>query len=268
MAGADALARKLSRFSVEVSKAVESMVKQEATTLCREYARATGPGKTLSEKPILDYQKKVEGQIRTLFPASDRPYAVAEIIKRRSPKLAAGYLRAIKQNKPAQARRYLAEAGVKVEAIDKTAHKAARTGTGGGVPSGAAPIAVVNSAKLRTYIRAAQAKVGMAKASWFQASKGIVQRVRTQRRWNDGSRKTFEVFPAVIRRVARKFPGLGGSKVTGSGLKIHVTIYSTVDHGPDALDQANYALANTEASKTLAKSISYMIAHLNKKLFS
>jgi hypothetical protein len=265
--GITALKKRIATMSEEIPKAMERIVKMEATTLCSEYARATGPGKTLSEKPILNYQRKVEGQIRQLFPASDRPYAIAAIIGRRSKPLAAAYLRAIKQNKPAQARRYLRDAGIQVETISQDAHKAARTGTGGSVPKDHEPIAVVNSAKLRAYIKTSQAKVGMAKASWLQAALGIVKRLRTQQTLPDGSRRSFEKFPPTIKRVARRFPGLGGSTITGSGFQTTVTIFSNVSHGPDALDIQNYALANAASSKTLASSIAHTIAYLNRKLF-
>lgn len=265
--GIDALQRKLDRMATEIPRAMESIVKIQATTLCGEYARATGPGKTLSEAPVLKYQKKVAGQIRQLFPASDRPYSVAAIIGRRSEKLAKGYLRAIAQQKPAQARRYLREAGIQVEVIDKAAHQAARTADGSGVPRSAEPIAVVNSARLRPYIREAQAKVGMAKASWYQAAMGIAKRIRTQASLADGSRRTFQKFPASIRKVARKFAGLGGSTVAGSGFHTTVTIFSNVNHGPEALDQANFALANATASKTMKKAVENIIAHLHRKLF-
>ena len=265
--GIRSLRKKLLAMPVEVSKAVESSVKMQATTLAGEYARATGPGKSLGETPIVAYQNRVEAQIRHLFPSSDRPGAIAAIISRRSEKLAKAYLRAVRQNKPAQIRRYLREAGIQIETIDSAAHKAARTAQGAGVPDSAGPIAVVNSAKLRPYIREARAKVGMAKASWYQAVLGITKRARTQSREADGTRRTYQKFPALIRKVAARFPGLGGATITGSGTKIEVTIFSNVNHGPEALDQTNFALANTEASVTLKKSISYIVANLNRKLF-
>lgn len=259
--------KRLAAFPAAIEKAMENHLKAQATTLCTEYARATGPGKGLGEKPILDYQKRVAAQIHQLFPSAERPYAVAALIQRRSPKLAAGYLRAIKQNKPVQARRYLREAGLKVDSIDPAAHAAARTATGGGVPRDAQPIAIVNAAQLRPYIRAAQAKAGMAKAAWYQAAKAIVSRIRANVRNPDGTRRTFEVFPKLIKAVARKFPGLGGGSVTGTGLATTVTIFSNVSHGPDAADMANLALANTESSATLAKSVATTLAYLSKKFF-
>ena len=269
--GLENMLRKMRRMREDVPRSVERIVKMTAGQLCVEYARASGPGYGLTDTPLEKYQRKVEAQIRQIFPSSDRPYAVAKIIARRSEKLAKGYVRAMAQGKTAQARRYLREAGIKVEEFSREDHKSRRTGTGKSVPREAPVVAVVNSAKLRVYIREKKRRVGMAKAAWFQANQGLVKRVRVSARKTStlgNYRRSFQRFPALVRAVARRFPGLGYSAITGTGLSVQVKIASMVKHGGDAADMAAMAEARAMASKGIAAAIAQEIAYLNKRLFS
>ena len=50
------LEKKLAEYPAQMEAAVESAVRMTATTLCSEYARATGPGKTLADAPVIKYE--------------------------------------------------------------------------------------------------------------------------------------------------------------------------------------------------------------------
>lgn len=264
--GLDSLLKKLRRMQEDIPKVSERIVKMTATQLCVEYARATGPGRGLSSTALEKYSGKVEGQIRQIFPSSDNPIQVAKLIERRSVKLSKGYLRAIKQGKQAQARRYLREAGVQVEELSRAAHSAARTGPGGSVPRNAPVVAVVNAARLRVYLREESRRVGMAQAAWFQAAQGLVKRVRGTSRKGE-KRVSFQRFPAITRAVARRYPGLGYSAINGAGFGVKVKIASMVSHGAEAADMPAMAGARAFASESMAAAIAKEISYLNARLF-
>lgn len=265
--GLDSLVRKLRKMPEEVAKTTEEVVKMTAVKLCVEYGRATGPSNMLADKPITDYQNAVEKQIRRVFLSSENPSGVAAVVKRRSEKLYRGYLRAVREGKTAQARRYLREAGITVDELSRAAHQAARTGTGRSVPKDAQPAAVVNAAKLRVYVREERQRVGMAKAAWFQAAQGLVKRVRGSAEDGTGGRRSFQRFPALVRKVAKRYPGLGYAQVLRGGMAAEVKIASTVDHGADAADMAAMAAARVEASAGLRKAIELKVAALSKRIF-
>lgn len=263
--GVEALARRLRQYPDRLGKSVEQIVKMEARALCEEYAKSTGPGVGLNNNVLVNYQGSVARQVRLVF-ATNQDARVSMMMERRSPKLAAGYKRAIREGKIDQARRYLREAGFKVEELNPTILKQARTGAGASVPKDQKPLAVVNKAQLRTFIRAQQLKVGMAKAAWYQAAKDLVKRVRGNSRVG-GVRKTYEKFPEIVRKLSRKFPGLGGAEVYGQGMQTRVVIFSEVKHAPDAAVESYFSAAREEAQTNLTDSVNFAMESLNKKLF-
>ena len=265
--GIEAVVKKLRKFPGELAKSVEKIVKLEARSLAEEYAKSTGPGLGLKESTLQKFSLQVAGEIKRVFGTTDAAWAVGKLIERRSPKLAAGYRRAIREGKLDQAKRYLREAGFKVDNLDRTLLKTARTGPYGNVPKTQEVVAIVNSTQLRVFIRDQQAKVGMAKAAWYQAAQGIVKRVRGNSRVG-GVRRTYEKFPETVRKVSRRFPGLGGARIVGTGLETSVTIYTGVKHAPDAAVTVFFDSAQADAESNLTASIRYALRTITDKTFN
>jgi hypothetical protein len=289
--GMDALLKKLRKLPEEVAKVTETAVKMTAVQVCVEYARATGPGvNTLSDKPVTDYGRAVKRQIESVFPSSERPAAVAALVKRRSEKLYRAYLRAMREassaptkkqvrsgklaapmgktreGKLAQARKYLAAAGIRVDELTRAAHDSARVGPGRSIPKKAEPVAVVNAARLRVYTREEVRRAGMAKAAWYQAAGMVVKRVRGTARGQDG-RRSYQRFPQSLRKVAQRYPGLGYAEVMGSGMATVVKIASRVKHAPEASDELLMAQGRAIGHEGMARALAESVRAMNRRLF-
>jgi hypothetical protein len=265
--GMDALLKKLRKLPEEVAKVTETAVKMTAVQVCVEYARATGPGvNTLSDKPVTDYGRAVKRQIESVFPSSERPAAVAALVKRRSEKLYRAYLRAMREGKLAQARKYLKDAGIRVDELTRAAHDSARVGPGRSIPKKAEPVAVVNAARLRVYTREEVRRAGMAKAAWYQAAGMVVKRVRGTARGPDG-RRSYQRFPQSLRKVAQRYPGLGYAEVTGSGMETVVKIASRVKHAPEASDELLMAQGRAIGHEGMARALAESVRAMNRRLF-
>ena len=162
---------------------------------------------------------------------------------------------ASKNGNLAKANKYLRDAGIKVEVVDRSLHRAARTGPRGSVAKTATARQLVRVASLAKYTREKQATVGTAKAGWYAAAKSLGGRVRKNERDGAGNRSTHETFPRYVRKIVRKYPGLGGSLVSD----YQVTIWSNVTHGEEALVR-DFADLVDEANQSFRAALNRAIA--------
>jgi hypothetical protein len=162
--GSDRFSGSMRRMSEDLGREVESLLRQEARALCVGMGAVTEPG-GFEERKAEAFRKTVEKQVRQVFASRENIYAVSEFIKRRSVPLGLAFYRAAKAGKTAQAKRYLRDAGVTVEQLDRALHRNARTGPKGDVPKGVVFQAVVGKASLDKYVREKRGLVGLAKAA-------------------------------------------------------------------------------------------------------
>lgn len=94
--------------------------------------------------------------------------------------------------------------------------------------------AVVPANQYRRFVREKGGLAGLAKAAFYAAAKALGGRVR--RNLVDegtGKRRTEEIFPARLRRLARRFPGIGGARVSF----LRVEVFSNISYAREALPQ-------------------------------
>jgi hypothetical protein len=106
----------------------------------------------------------------------------------------------------------------------------------------------------------------MAMAGWYQAARGLGGRVRSNYRIN-GKRQTAEKFPPTVRKTSRRFSGLGGARITGSGASMVIEVWSHVRHATDAIDEGQRAAIDDAVQTQIHRSINFAIDSLIRKHF-
>lgn len=257
--GADAVAKRFRNIEQQLGRTMESLLVQEARAVAVAGSFYTNPTGATGQMKL---RQKVSGDIRRVYLDRDSIYAITELIKPRSKKLAHGFYRASKAGNLAQANRYLKQAGLKIEALDPSLHKAARKNTAyGRVAKNYRPTTIVRKPTLAKYIREKQATVGTAKAGWYAAAKALGGRVRTNLVGEDGKRSTVETIPAWVRKVANRTPGLGGARISPG----RVEIFTNVKHARDALSVEDLYLIEEKGIESFVEAITRaLIAVLRK----
>lgn len=260
--GADRFSRNVRKMSEELGREVESVLRQEARALCTAVGAVTEP-RGFQEKNAEAYRKTVEAQVRRVFASRANIYAVSEFMKRRSVPLALAFYRAAKAGKTAQARRYLRDAGITLEQIDTALHRQARSGPNANVPKNVQAAAIVAEPSLRKYVREKRALVGLAKAAWYVAAKALGGRVRRNIVEADGKRRTEEIFPGYLRKLARKFPGIGGASVTPR----RVEVWSNITYAVHAVDDYKFEEALRMSEESFRRSLAKSVDALTRRYF-
>lgn len=265
--GVEALVRKFREHPELIARTQESVLRQEARGLCVEYGSATMPGPGFGEENAEKFRQRVEREVKQVFVTKANTQALYRMILRRSKRLAAGFLRATKAERPDQVRRILQEAGIAVEGLNPAVHKAARTGKKGSVPKSYSSTTVVSEPQARAYAKRQAALVGVAKAGWYAAAKGLGGRVRRNLVDDAGKRRTEEIFPGYVRKLARKFPDLGGARVTSTGSRTRVEIFTRVKHGEAAMPAGLRAAAESRARERLGAAMAKAVREVNGRKF-
>lgn len=262
--GARAAGNKLTRYAGALQREVVSILKQEARAHAVEMGSATMPGPGFGETNAAKFQDRVEADVRKIFASKQDPGSIFALMKVHAPHLAGAYWHAHKSNKPRAAADIMRKANLPT-GIDPAALKKARTGKKGRVPGPKQPVSLATEAQVRVIVRRQRGLVGLAKAGFYQAAKGLGGRVRRNIVSPAGKRQTEEIFPAYVRKLARKFPDIGGASVTGGLNNPRVEVYSNVPHAGAALPARLHAAAASRAQAKIAAEIRYAAAALNKK---
>jgi len=126
-------------------------------------------------------------------------------------------------------KRYMTEAGLVIGGLNPSVHRVSRTGPYGRVEH-SGPREVVPKQQLDAFTKKKMATVGLAKAGWYAAAKALGGRIRRNLVADDGKRSTVEIFPAFVKKLARKYPGLGGARVSPG----RVEVFTNVRHAEEA----------------------------------
>lgn len=254
--GADKVQQRLRNIEQQLGRTMESLLVQEARAIAVSASFHTNPTGANGENRM---RMKVRGDIRRVYLDRDSIYSITELIKRHSMPLAMGFYRVSKAGNLPKANKYLREAGFKIEVIDPSLHRRARTGPYGSVAKTHKAEVIARKPSLNKYIRDKQASVGTAKAGWYAAAKSLGGRVRRNLKDDAGNRSTIETIPGWVRKVANRTPGLGGSRVTPT----RVEVFTNVKHAADALsvEDLDIVIEKGRASFTaaIAKSIRAII---------
>jgi len=258
LTGAKQFRRNLEKLSRDMARTVPSILAQEARAMAVEYGSATAPGPGFAETRITKFADRIESDIRRVFASSASPSAVYQLLAQRAPEHAAAYWAQHKRKNPRGMAAILREAGLASQ-LDPSAHRSARRN--GAVPKNQQPVALVGEPQLRAYVKPRRANSGFAKAAWYVAAASLGGRVRrTTTDAATGKRKSEQIFPTSLRRIAKRNPSIGGSWISGRGINTTVTVYSSVTHGPDALIDAIAAGIPAAVSERLANSIRIALA--------
>lgn len=260
--GASALIAKLTKHPELISRARDSVLAQEARALCVSYGFATEP-RGLQDKSAQKMAALVEGDVRAVYASRQRPSQVFALLKIHAPHLANAYWHAHKAKKTRRMGQILTAANLP-QGLDPGALKAARTGPGARVRrKSQEPVSLATEAQVRAKVKKQQQLVGFAKAGWYAAAKALGGRVRRNYITTAGKRATAEIFPAYVRKLARRHPGIGGARIEAG----RVEIFTRVRHADVALTSSNYAKATDAARASLAKSLARAVREVNRRTF-
>lgn len=150
--------------------------------------------------------------------------------------------------------------------LDAAAHSSARKGKKRSVPGKARPLALVNAKRRATYIRKKQRTVGMAKAGWLHAAKGLGGRVR---RGGGRSGGTSNTFPRWVTRAGSR-QKLGTAAVSTTSTKVYITLRNSVKHARFAMTSRDVDRAERSAERRfydqLANARKYKTRRANSRL--
>lgn len=267
MVGVEKLVKKFTEHPALILRTQESVLTQEARALCVAYGSAALPGPGFDDAKLKAFQGRVEREVRQVFLTKANVSALYRIVKRRSARLAAGLLRASKAGDEAGVRRILRDAGVNIEPLNPTVHQAARVGKHRSVPKGFRGETLVSEPQARAYAKRQVSLVGLAKAGWYAAAKGLKGRVRRNIVGAGGRRRTEEIFPGSIRKLARRFPGAGGARMMSAGTRSRVEIFTNITYARNALPDGLKAAADSFAQDRLAKALAESVKQLNRRKF-
>jgi hypothetical protein len=248
--GADEFSRNLKSYAKRLQRDTPSLLKQEARSLAVQLGQKTDP---IGFGEPEQFREKVRRDVATVFAARSNPGTVYRLLQKHAPHLAAAHWHSIKSNKPRASAEIIRRANLPTGLVEGAVTKA-RTGKRGGVPRGAEPVSLVTESQLGSVQKRHAALVGLAKAGWYAAAKALGGRVR-----KGGGRtgQTAEIFPAWVRKLARKFPGVGSAKIRGDASTApSVEISSSVQHATKALSNKLYEAALDDASSNLKKALS------------
>lgn len=245
-----------------INREIDSILRQEARALCVSYGFASEP-RGLQERSAERALKVVEGDVRAVFASRQDASKVFRLLETRNPGLAKAYWHAYKSKNPRRMGQILTQAGLP-EGIDVAALKAARTGPGGRVNrKQQVPVSVATEPQVRARVRKQQQLVGFAKAGWYAAARAVGGRIRRNYVTAAGQRKTAEIFPSYVRRIARRYPGIGGAWMR-AGM---VEVFTSVRHADVALTPDHYAAATDVGRMNLAKNLAAAVRALNERQF-
>jgi hypothetical protein len=258
VSGGRAFAASLRRHVQELEKDVQAVLRQEARALAISYGLATVPfGQSTGPK----YRKKIEADVGKVFATRDDAPGVYRMLKRHAPQLASAYWAAHKSGKKSRADAIVRKAGLPQGGASRGGMKQYRTRADGAVGRINEPTSLVRSNERNKVIRESQATVGTAKAGWHQAGKALGARTRRNLVSATGKRTTVEAFPAYVRKVSRKFSGLGGAFVGRN----RVRIWTNVRHARKAMRPRLQKAAEHFARDNVSKAMEYAAAARNER---
>jgi len=252
--GLDRINQKLAKYPERLAKETLSQLKMEARSLSKDLAYETSP-RGFGERARRQIAKSIDRDVRRLFPENElttgNASQVYDILESHFDKgVADAFWLQFKSGNHEKASKFLRRRGLP-RGVRAEEYETRRKQKGG---VGRKPIALAARSRIESMIRKKQKRIGMAKAGWYQAARGVGGRLRTT---SSASGKAVAAFPKWVIAAGRGL-NLGGARVV-AGANPSVTIFSDVRHGRKALKQGvmTRALARTELrmKKVLAKKI-------------
>ena len=257
--GATDFLEALKKHPEKIARTTESIVKQEARSLAVNLGAATLPT-GMGEGSNKKLQKRIEDDIKRIFPSKDNAWKVFEYLKRDDERLAKAFWVAYKSQDQKAQTRILRRAKLP-KGIDPAAHQSARRK--GKVPPDAKSISFAPDTRLNAYMRRTQKKAGLAKAGWAAAANALGGRVRTRSR---ATGKSIQRFPKFVRTLQKR-SNIGGALFRG-GPRAYAKIWNIVPYIGDALPENLYYNALDQAEREFVNALNRSVQYLNKNRFN
>jgi hypothetical protein len=261
--GITAVKKRMDRYAADLQRETLSVLRQEARALCIELGAATLPGPGLSESTGDKFRKTVESDVRKVFASRKNPSAIYRLMMIHAPHMAGAYWSAVKSGKTRAAADLVRRAGLP-QGLDPAALRTARAGKQARVLKNQNPISLATEAQVNAFARKQGQLVGVAKAGWYCAAKGLGGRVRRNIVSPFGKRATAEAFPSYVRKLARRYPQLGGARVI-AGKNPRVEIFTNVRHAKAALPGGFYRAAVSAAGARIRRDLEFSMKVLAKR---
>ena len=251
--GSDVLMRKLREHPELIQRTAESVLKQEARALAVSYGAVTYPV-GMSESGADKLGKRIEGDVKKLFPTAQEGWRVYEVLKKKDVRLAVAYWAAFKVQDEDRMNKILRVRGIS-KGLDPAKHKAARVN--GRVKRDAEVVSIAAPGRRGSFTRKQVKRRGLAKGGWFVAAKSLGGRVRTG--------KSKQRFPKYVRAHGRD-SGIGGSRFT-AGPRARVLIWNSVSYISSATNKRLFDTATDRAQGDFRKAMERAVRFANKRKF-
>lgn len=259
--GIDEIVGRFAKHPARVEKATESQLRSQARGLCKDLSRFTGP-EGFGERARRQIAKFIESDVRKMFPANELSAAnanqVFKLIKKQfGEEVADAFWFHFKSKDLERAGRFMRRRGLP-RGVNESEYDRRRKRSGG---VGGEPIALASKSRVESLIRRRQKRIGMAKAGWYQAARGVGGRLRT----TNSAGVTRAAFPKWVIAAGRGMQ-LGGARFKG-GSRMQMLIFSRVRHGRAALRSEVMTRALAATQVRLKKVLEKAIEAENKKHF-
>jgi hypothetical protein len=205
-------------------------------------------------------QLKIGDEVSRVYTTRDNPSGVYLLIRAVDPVKAEAYWAAHKKGSTRRALDILNSVNIQ-RSTSTSILKAARTGRRASVPKKIQPRSLVTRQELKAIQKRQMQLAGFAKAGWYAAARSL-GRVRSSVVADDGSRNSVQVFPAYIRAIARKYPGLGSARTVASQYNAATTITSHVRHAAEAIPDGLMFKAEESAQRAFRETCRLALSHI------
>lgn len=259
MEGMDPHRARMKQMAEDAPKGMVAALSEEARAICIEYARASSPrglGEEVGQKQL----KKIAGKVRKVFASRARPGQIYMMLRQVNLNYAFSYwrfkLKGDVRGMNSVVRKAALPTGVSAAVYQAVRRAGALT----------APRALASEGEIVKFIRSEQARVGLAKAGFYLAGRALGGRLRVSMKDLAGTRKSLEVFPSYVRKLATRSPSAGGARLAQRKGFVSVTIFSRVSYGVRALPASDYTAATADGRARYRRNVEATLKRTRQRI--
>jgi hypothetical protein len=260
MDGMERHRERMKQMAADAPKGMVAALAEEARAICIEYGRASWPrglGEEIGQKQL----KKIAGKVRKVFASRAKPWQIYLMLRAVNLDYAFSYWRFKLKGDPRGMAGVLRKAGLPT-GVSASVYQAVRRA---GALS--APRSLGTEGEILKFIRAEQSRVGLAKAGFYLAGRALGGRLRVSMRDLAGKRKSLEVFPSYVRKLATRNGSAGGARVAQDKDRVSITIFSRVSYGPRALPAEDYSAATAEGRARYRRNVEATLKRTRQRIY-
>lgn len=263
--GLDAHIRRLGEIVREVPGEMLGILAEQGRALAIEYARETGP-RGMQETPGDKQLEKIRGVVKRTFASRSNFGQVYALLRTIDRGLAFRYGRFYRKGNARGMAAVLREANIPF-GTPFTAYMTRRKAElKDSSVRDTPPSSIASEAEIDRFVRGRYRKVGLAKAGWYLAGTQLGGRIRTTVTIN-GRRKTSDVFPGYVRKVAKAFPQAGGARVLIRDNLVMAEIFTNVAYALSALPADKLKRATQAGQERYQRNVAAKLSKLHRRKF-